>query len=86
MYLFALVMIVLNLAAFGVGIRVPLNRHPAGGTRHVRSLFRSSNSPRNASGTLRSATASCLAEALRECAIPDESPLICGFLKKLSFF
>jgi len=32
MYLFALVMIVLNLAAFGVGIRVPW--HPAGGTRH----------------------------------------------------
>jgi hypothetical protein len=32
MYLFALVMIVLNLAAFGVGIRVPW--HLAGGTRH----------------------------------------------------
>src|SRR5213593_314906 len=32
MYLFALVMIVLNLAAFGVGIRVPW--HPAGCTRH----------------------------------------------------
>ena len=32
MYLFALVMIVLNLAAFGVGIRVPW--HSAGGTRH----------------------------------------------------
>ena len=50
MYLFALVMIVLNLAAFGVGIRVPFIRHPAGGTRHLRSFFRSSNSPRNASG------------------------------------
>jgi hypothetical protein len=33
MYLFALVMIVLNLAAFGVGINVPFIRHPAGGTR-----------------------------------------------------
>jgi hypothetical protein len=33
MYLFALVMIVLNLAAFGVGIRVPFIRHPAGGTQ-----------------------------------------------------
>jgi len=32
MYLFALVMIILNLAAFGVGIRVPW--HPTGGTRH----------------------------------------------------
>jgi len=66
MYLFALVMIVMNLAAFGVGIRVPLNRHPAGGTRHVRSLFRSSNSPRNYIGTLGPATPSCLAGALRE--------------------
>ena len=50
MYLFALVMIVLNLAAFGVGIRVPFIRHPAGGMRHVRSFFRSSSSPPNASG------------------------------------
>jgi hypothetical protein len=33
MYLFALVMIVLNLAAFGVGISVPSIRHPARGTR-----------------------------------------------------
>jgi hypothetical protein len=33
MCLFALVMIVLNLAAFGVGIRVPFIRHPAGGTQ-----------------------------------------------------
>jgi len=33
MYLFALVMIVLNLAAFGVGIGVPFIRHPGGGTR-----------------------------------------------------
>jgi hypothetical protein len=32
MYLFALIMILLNLAAFGVGIKVPW--HPAGGTRH----------------------------------------------------
>jgi len=32
MYLFALVMIVLNLAAFGVAIKVPW--HPAGVTRH----------------------------------------------------
>jgi hypothetical protein len=44
MYLFALVMIVLNLAAFGVGFRVPFIRDPAGSTRHVRSFFRSSNS------------------------------------------
>jgi hypothetical protein len=44
-------MIVLNLAAFGVGIRVPFIRDPAGGTRHVHSFFRrSSNSPSNASG------------------------------------
>jgi hypothetical protein len=50
MYLFALVMIVLNLAAFGVGIRVPFIRHPAGGTWPPRSFFRSSNSPRNALG------------------------------------
>ena len=33
MYLFALVMIVLNLAAFGVGIRVPFIRHPADATQ-----------------------------------------------------
>jgi len=50
MYLFALVMIVLNLAAFGVGIRVPFIRDPAGGAWPVRSFFRSSNSPPNASG------------------------------------
>jgi len=41
MYLFALVMIVLNLAAFGVGIRAPLIGHAAGGTPHPRSFFRS---------------------------------------------
>ena len=40
MYLFALVMIVLNLAAFGAGIRVPFIRDPAGGTRHVRRFLR----------------------------------------------
>ena len=34
MYLFALVMIVLNLAAYGVGIGVPFIRHRAGLTRH----------------------------------------------------
>ena len=34
MYLFALVMIVLNLAAFGVGIRIPFIRHHAGGPPH----------------------------------------------------
>ena len=34
MYLFALVMIVLNLAAFGVGIRVAFVGHPATSTRH----------------------------------------------------
>ena len=50
MYLFALVMIVLNLAAFGVGIRVPFIRHPVSGPRHLRSFFRSSNSARNESG------------------------------------
>src|SRR5215208_3467569 len=31
LYLFALVMIVLNLSAFGAGIRVPFVRYPAGG-------------------------------------------------------
>jgi hypothetical protein len=45
MYLFALVMIVLNLAAFGVGIGLPFIRRPAAGTRHQRGLFSSSNSP-----------------------------------------
>jgi hypothetical protein len=34
MYLFALVMIVLNLAAFGIGIRGPFIMHPAAGRRH----------------------------------------------------
>ncbi len=38
MYLFALVMIVLNLAAFCVGIKVPW--HPAGGTRHSAQFLR----------------------------------------------
>jgi hypothetical protein len=33
MYLFAFVMIVLNLAAFGVGMNVPFIGHLAGGTR-----------------------------------------------------
>ena len=41
MYLFALVMMVLNLAAFGVGIRTPLIGHGAGSTPHPRSFFRS---------------------------------------------
>jgi hypothetical protein len=36
MYLFALVMIVLNLAAFGVGITVPWHR--AGDTRQFRAV------------------------------------------------
>jgi hypothetical protein len=36
-------MIVLNLAAFGVGIRFPFIRNAAGDTQHVRSFFRSSN-------------------------------------------
>jgi hypothetical protein len=44
MYLFALVMIVLNLAAFGVGIRIPFIRLPAAAPRHPRSFFRSINS------------------------------------------
>src|SRR5437016_2520398 len=39
MYLFALVMIVLNLAAFGVGIRVPFVRHRGGGTRDSTEFF-----------------------------------------------
>ena len=39
MYLFALVMIVLNLAAFGVGIRVPFIRHLAGGTQDSTQFF-----------------------------------------------
>jgi hypothetical protein len=34
MYLFALVMIVLNLAAFGAGVSVPFIRLPAAGPRH----------------------------------------------------
>ncbi len=34
MYLFDLVMIVLNLAAFGAGIRGPFARKPASGMRH----------------------------------------------------
>ena len=44
MYLFALVMIVLNLAAFGVGIRIPFIRLPAAAPRRPRSFFRSINS------------------------------------------
>jgi hypothetical protein len=44
MYLFALVMIVLNLAAFGVGIRTPLITHPGGDTSQPGSFFRGSNS------------------------------------------
>jgi hypothetical protein len=39
MYLFALVMIVLNLAAFGVGIRVPFIGRPAGGARDSTQFF-----------------------------------------------
>ena len=39
MYLFALVMIVLNLAAFGVNIKVPFIRHPAGGTQDSTQFF-----------------------------------------------
>ena len=39
LYLFALVMIVLNLAAFAVGIRVPFIRRPAGGTRDSTQFF-----------------------------------------------
>ena len=66
MYLFALVMIVLNLAAFGVGIRVPFIRHPAGGTPHPRSFFRSSNSPRNALGRCGLPRRPCLAGAWNE--------------------
>jgi hypothetical protein len=39
MYLFALVMIVLNLAAFGVGISVPFIRHPAGSAQDSTQFF-----------------------------------------------
>ena len=38
MYLFALVMIVLNLAAFGVGIKMPFIRHPADTTQRPHSF------------------------------------------------
>jgi len=38
MYLFALVMTVLNLAAFGIGIRVAFIRHRAGSTRDPAQL------------------------------------------------
>ena len=86
MYLFALVMIVLNLAAFGVGIRVPFIRHPAGGTRHPRSFFRSSNSPRNASGRCSLPRRLVLPGPCAKAEVSDESPLIRGFLKKFHFF
>jgi hypothetical protein len=39
LYLFALVMIVLNLAAFAIGIRVPFIRRPAGGTQDSTQFF-----------------------------------------------
>ena len=44
MYLFALIMIVLNLAAFGVGIRIPFIPHSPRGMQQPRSFFGSSNS------------------------------------------
>jgi hypothetical protein len=47
MYLFAFVMIILNLAAFGVGMKVPFIGNLAGGSG---SFSRSSNGPRDASG------------------------------------
>jgi hypothetical protein len=55
MYLFALVMIVPNLAAFGAGIRVPFMRYPAGGIRDSAQFFPKNNSPGKAIG----AQASC---------------------------
>jgi len=39
MYLFALVMIVLNLAAFGIGISIPFIRHPASDAPRPRGFF-----------------------------------------------
>jgi hypothetical protein len=39
MYLFALVMIVLNLAAFGIGISIPFIGHPASDAPRPRSFF-----------------------------------------------
>jgi hypothetical protein len=48
MYLFALVMIVLNLAAVGVGVGIPFIRHPAGGTRPAQCL--SSTTPGSIKG------------------------------------
>jgi len=50
MYLFAFVMIVLNLSAFGVGIRVPFIRYPAGGTPDSRSFLHRRDAPPNALG------------------------------------
>lgn len=45
MYLFALVMIALNLAAFGVGIRIPFVGHPVGSTRHPHYFLAKQQSP-----------------------------------------
>jgi hypothetical protein len=39
MYLFALVMIVLNLAAFGIGISIPFIGHSASDAPRPRSFF-----------------------------------------------
>ena len=50
MYLCAVVMVVLNLAAFGVGIRVPFIGQPASSVSRQRNFFRSNNAPRNALG------------------------------------
>jgi hypothetical protein len=48
MYLFAFVMIVLNLAAFGVGMEFLSSRIVLAVRAVPRSFFRSSNPPRNA--------------------------------------
>ena len=82
MYLFALVMIVLNLAAFGVGIRVPSSR--IGGPRHLHSSSEAATLP-----VMHQDAAACYAsvlpEPLREGGNLHESPLIRGFLKKFIF-
>ena len=45
MYLFALVMIILNLAAFGVGTTIPFIAHRAGSPPHPRSFFEAATFP-----------------------------------------
>ena len=86
MYLFALVMIVLNLAAFGVGIRVPFIRHPLA----VRGICVVSSEAATLPVMHRDAAA-CHAVSLAEGLAArrrslHESRLNRGFLKKFHFF